>query len=59
VKKALSAAGHAEPKSVGKTLDALYKHRNALVHDAKPVSASYLHDLREIVRSTLKAKVTC
>jgi hypothetical protein len=36
VKKALSAAGHAEPKSVGKTLDALYKHRNALVHDAKP-----------------------
>ena len=59
VKKAFSAAGHADSKSVGKRLDALYEDRNALVHEGKPVSAPDLDDLRDIVRSTLKAKIKC
>jgi hypothetical protein len=56
VKKALSAAGHADPKSVGKKLNALYGDRNSLIHEGKPVSDSDLAELRKIVRSTLKAK---
>jgi hypothetical protein len=55
VKVALAAAGHPDPKSVGKRLDALYIARNSLVHEAKPVSIAQLAELKEIVRRTLKA----
>jgi hypothetical protein len=57
VKKALSAAGHADPKSVGKKLDALYDDRNALVHDGVSVALSKLAELKKIVQDTLKAKI--
>jgi len=55
VKKEMGTSRHPDPKSVGKTLDALYVTRNALLHEAKPVSGSDLKSLKEIVRSTLKA----
>jgi hypothetical protein len=55
VKDALSAAGHVDPKSVGKQLDGLYVARNSLIHAANPVTHSQLAELREIVRMTLKA----
>jgi hypothetical protein len=58
VKKALSAAGHPDPKSVGKNLDALYQDRNALVHSGVSVALSKLTELKEIVQDTLKAKIT-
>jgi hypothetical protein len=55
VKKELGTSGHPDPKSVGKTLDALFVIRNALLHEAKPVSASDLKSLKDVVRSTLRA----
>jgi hypothetical protein len=57
VKKALSAAGHADPKSVGKALDALYNNRNALVHEGVSVTLSKLAELKKIVQDTLKAMI--
>lgn len=55
VKNELSKAGHPDPKSAGKVLDSLFVARNALLHEAKPVSDSELGSLKQIVRSTLKA----
>jgi hypothetical protein len=55
VKKALSQAGHPDPKSVGKNLDGLYVARNALIHDALLVTDAQLTALKEIVGLTLKA----
>lgn len=57
VKKALTAARYADPKSVGKKLDVLYEDRNALVHDGVSVSSSKLTELKKIVQDTLKAKI--
>ncbi|MEE8204049.1 MAG: hypothetical protein V3R74_09900 [Alphaproteobacteria bacterium] len=57
VKQALSRAGHSDPKSAGKVLDALYVARNALLHEAKPVTDPELADLKDIVRCTLKALI--
>lgn len=58
VKSILAKAEHPDPKSVGKTLDALYATRNALLHEAKAVKDGDLQSLKEIVRSTLKVLIT-
>jgi hypothetical protein len=42
-------------KAKGKSLDKLYSARNDLLHDGLPISQSQLAELKEIVRSTLKA----
>lgn len=54
VKKALTAAGHSDPKAV-KLLDDLYVVRNALIHEAHAVTAGQLTALRQTVRDTLEA----
>jgi len=58
VKNALSKAEHPDPKSAGKCLHSLYEARNALVHEAKPVTDAQLAALKEIVRSTLKGLIS-
>jgi hypothetical protein len=58
VKNTLAKAGHPDPKSVGKELDNLYVARNALVHEAEPVTDAQLKALKEIVKSTLQGLVT-
>jgi hypothetical protein len=55
VKAALAKVAHPDPKSVVKSLDKLYEARNDLVHSAKSVTDKQLGDLREIVRTSLKA----
>ncbi len=57
VKQQYSKAGYADPKSIGKELDTLYKARNDLVHEAKAVTREQLTQLREIVRVTLRTLV--
>lgn len=55
VKTALTGAGHPQPKAAVKILDNLYIARNALIHEAQPVTADQLTALKQTVRDTLKA----
>ncbi len=55
VRDALTAAGHPNPKAARKALDELYVVRNALLHEAQPVTANQLTSLKTTVRETLKA----
>lgn len=55
VRDALKSAGHPNPKAARKALDDLYVARNALLHEAQPVSANQLASLKTTVRDTLKA----
>lgn len=57
VKHALAEAGHPDPKSEGKILDALYGSRNALLHEAKALNEGDLQSLKQIARLTLKALI--
>jgi hypothetical protein len=57
VKNTLAKAGHPDPKSAADELDDLYVARNALIHEAKPVTGAQLKALKEIVRSTLQGLV--
>jgi hypothetical protein len=54
VKMAIAKLSHPDPKSVGKTLDALYVTRNDFIHEAKPVTDGDLQSLKQIVRDTLR-----
>ena len=54
VKQTVLKAGRSDWGAVRKSLDELYAVRNALVHDAQPVTNEQLVSLKIIVKNTLK-----
>jgi len=54
VTDSIRKSGREDAKSVGKEIDRLYEARNALVHEAHPVSMLQLDALAAIVRDTLR-----
>jgi hypothetical protein len=50
----MKASGRTDAKVVGNQIDALYKARNALIHEARPVSVGLVQELEAVVRDTLR-----